>query len=318
MNCDLHVFDLFSGVPVSAQGGVLTRRSSLNQPKPPPPVRRSSSITSAPNPAVLQKYRSSPPRQVAPKPGQYQGQSSTSQSNAHEYRQDQKPNHRRSRSASGSTEPAYAELTEIQQSIQARYQQQSQGQYEQSSQYGQYLQAGGPQPPGIGPMSAPAMPQYALPVTNPGTQYSTNVVNTVPVTNPVAQYSTNVVNTLNAKFAAMNTQMGQNSQSCPQFTGQTASHSDLPLPPPPASDEFPDLPPPPTEAELQDIEHSYVPNVDRSQTHSQQSVDLRHASHPVNSGAAPNTGEMRQSLISELKKGNMFRKMSHGEEGSEC
>ena len=293
------LFD-FPGVPVSAQGGVLTRRSSLNQPKPPPPVRRSSSITSAPNPAVLQKFRSSPPRQLAPKPSQSHSQSSTSQSNAQQYKQDHKPNHRRSRSASGSSEPAYAELAEIQQSIQARYQQQSQGQYEQSTQYGQYLQTGNSQIPGAGPTSAPVTPQYALPVTNPGTQYSTSVVNS-----------------LNAKFAAMNSQLGQNSQSCPQFTPD--SHSELPLPPPPASDEFPDLPPPPTEAELRDIEHTYnVPNVDSSQTRSKQNVELRRSSQTTNPGTAQNTGDVRQSLISELKQGNKFRKMSHSEEGSEC
>lgn len=143
------------GVPLSAQGGVLARRSSLNQPKPPPPVRRSSSITSAPNPAVLQKFRSSPPRQVAPKPSKSQGQTSSAQ-NAHQYRQDQKPNHRRSRSASGS-EPAYAELAEIQQSIQARYQQQEQ--YEQSIQFGQYSHTGNSQISGAGQMSAPVTPQ---------------------------------------------------------------------------------------------------------------------------------------------------------------
>lgn len=283
---------------MSAQGG-LARRSSLNQPKPPPPVRRSSSITSAPNPAVLQKFRSSPPRQVAPKPSKSQGQTSSAQ-NAHQYRQDQKPNHRRSRSASGS-EPAYAELAEIQQSIQARYQQQEQ--YEQSIQFGQYSHTGNSQLSGAGQMSAPVTPQYALPVTNPATQYSTSVVDS-----------------LNAKFAAVdNRQMGQNSQSCPQFMPQSDPHPQGLPPPPPASDDFPDLPPPPTEAELRDIEHTYnVPNVNTSQTYNVQNVELRQTAQTANPATAPKPGDMRQSLISELKKGNMFRKMSHSEEGSEC
>ena len=279
---------------------MLARRSSLNQPKPPPPVRRSSSITSAPNPAILQKYRSSPPRQ------QGQGQGS-----AHQYRQDQKPNHRRSRSASGS-EPAYAELTEIQQSIQGRYKQQEQ--YDQGNQYGQYSQSGNSQIPVPGQSSAPVTPQYALPVTIPSSQ---------------SQYSTSVVDTLNAKFAAMNRQMGQNSQSCPQFNPQIGPHSDALPPPPPASDDFPDLPPPPSEAELRDIEHTYnVPNVDKSQLRNIQNVDHRQDSQTVELRRPPQTrspptapkptGDMRQSLITEMKRGNMFRKMSHDEEGSEC
>ena len=294
-------------MPVSAQGGVLTRRSSLNQPKPPPPVRRSSSITTAPNPAVLQKYRSSPPRQLGTQSGQVQG---------HQYRQDQKPSHRRSRSASGS-EPAYAELTEIQQSIQARYQQQELYEQRAGNQSGQYLQSGNSQIPVTGQSSAPVTPQYALPVTIPSSQ---------------SQYSTSVVDTLNAKFAAMNKQMGQNSQSCPQFVPQQSGvgpHSDALPPPPPASEDFPDLPPPPTEAELRDIEHTYnVPNVDKSQVRNIQNVEHRQDSQTVELRRPPQTssppkapkplGEMRQSLITEMKRGNMFRKMSYSEDGSEC
>ena len=296
---------------MSAQGGVLTRRASLNQPKPPPPVRRSSSITAAPNPAVLQKYRSSPPRQLGQQPGLGQGQVQ-----GHQYRQDQKPSHRRSRSASGS-EPAYAELTEIQQSIQARYQQQELYEQRTGNQSGQYLQTGNSQIPVPSQSSAPVTPQYALPVTIPSSQ---------------SQYSTSVVDTLNAKFAAMNKQMGQNSQSCPQFVpqGGIGPHSDALPPPPPASEDFPDLPPPPTEAELRDIEHTYnVPNVDKSQVrniqtidHSRQdsqTVELRRPPQTSSPPKAPKpTGDMRQSLITEMKRGNMFRKMSYSEDGSEC
>lgn len=253
----------------------------------------------------MQKFRSSPPRQLGAKPSQSQGQTNTSQSYAHQFRQDQKPNHRRSRSASGS-EPAYAELTEIQQSIQARYQHLEQ--YEQSNQYGQYVQPGASHHPGLGQSSAPVTPQYATPITIPSTQYSTTVVDT-----------------LNARFAEMNRQ--QNSHSCPQFTPQGDSHSDSFPPPPPASDDFPDLPPPPSEAELRDIEHTYnVPNVDTSQLrnvqhfeHRQdsQTVDFRHSTQTPATAPKPTT-DMRQSLISEMKKGNLFKKKSHSEEGSEC
>lgn len=288
---------LIAGIPVSAQGGQqLTRRSSLNTPKPPPPVRRSSSITSAPNPTVLQKFRNSPPRQLNTQTG----------SNAqHPPQVSAKPvlpqnsgNHRRSRSASGSSNPehAYAELTEIQQSIQARHQQEMNRQI----QGGQYSY-------GPGAVSAPVTPQYAQPVTTPNYQIG----------------NSSVVNSLNAKFVSMNSQQPPNSQTVTQYntrsqsncTKQGGGHSSA------GAGDFPDLPPPPTEAELQEMEKVYsVPNQNIQQTQAynvqtSHNVQMRTQTQNVNPMAGM---DMRQSLISEMKSGNKFRKMSSSESDSQC
>ncbi|KAL4234255.1 Metastasis suppressor protein 1 [Mactra antiquata] len=265
------------GIPVSAQGGgQLSRRSSLNTPKPPPPVRRSSSITSAPNSTVLQKYRNSPPRQLNTQPPQVSAKPT-------KFKQDpsNNNNHRRSMSASGSNaEHAYAELSEIQQSIQARQQQ------------------GAPQRYGPGAMSAPVTPQYAQPVTIPNYQ----------------MVNSNVVNSLNSQFSNMNSQQSQSSQMIAPHSGKS-SQSNC------SGSDFPDLPPPPSEAELQEMEQVYsVPNQIVQQTQSynvqtQDNVQMRKQTPNVN----PMAGiDMRQSLISEMKTGNKFRKMSTSEEDSQC
>lgn len=272
---------LFLAIPAS-QG--LSRRSSVNTPKPPPPVRRSSSISSQP-PAVLQKYRTSPPRQLNPQnqPPPVSAKPTNAQNN--------QSNHRRSLSASGgtNTEHAYAELTEIQHSIQMRQQQQQQ--------QGQYAAAHG-YPGGYGPgaMSAPATPQYAQPVT---TQ------------NPIV--NSNVVNSLNARFAAMNTQMVNSNQ-------QSQCNSSK-LSQPGGGVDMPELPPPPSEDELREMEQIYnVPkqNIQQTQAYNAQTpvpsnVQMRHPQ------AQPgNPMDMRQSLISEMTAGKKFRKMSNSEGGSEC
>ncbi|XP_045194003.2 protein MTSS 2-like isoform X2 [Mercenaria mercenaria] len=284
-----------AGIPVSAQGGQLSRRSSLNTPKPPPPVRRSSSITSAPNSSVLQKYRNSPPRQLNTQSGA-NAQHPPQVSAKPVYQQNQS-NHRRSRSASGSSNPehAYAELTEIQQSIQAR-QQQEMNRQSQGGQFGY----------GPGALSAPVTPQYAQPVTTPN----------YPVGN------SNVINSLNAKFVTMNSQPPQNSQSLTQHSTSSQSNcANITQQASAGAGDFPDLPPPPSEAELMEMEKVYsVPNQNIQQTQAynvqtSQNVQMRTQTQAVNPVAGI---DMRQSLISEMKAGNKFRKMSASDSDSQC
>lgn len=257
----------------------------MNTPKPPPPVRRSSSITSAPNSSVLQKFRNSPPRQL----NTHSGAHHPPQVSAKPINPQNQSNHRRSRSASGSSNPehAYAELTEIQQSIQARQQQEMLRQ----SQGGQF-----------GAMSAPVTPQYAQPVTTPN----------YPIGN------SNVINSLNAKFASVNSQQSQYSQSVTLHSGGQMTCANVT---PSAVGDFPDLPPPPSEAELKEMEQVYsVPNQNIQQTQANNvqtshSVQMRNQTQGVN----PVVGmDMRQSLISEMKSGNKFRKMSSTESDSQC
>ena len=298
-----------AGMPASAQQQ-LGRRSSMNVPKPPPPVRRSSSITSAQNPTVLQKFRNSPPRQMGPPPAV----------SSKPLNPNQQGNHRRSLSASGGSEPehAYAELAEIQASIQARQQQGNVGL------------------PGV--MSAPVTPQYAQPVTAP--PGAAGLVNN------------NVLTSLNTRFAAMNSvNSGQQGQNGTVGVGSHGNQSNCV----PAPGDLPDLPPPPSEDELRQMEQIYsVPKQNlHSQTQQQQqqqqqaynaqqqqyqhyhggvnnsnsSVQMRHPqSHYQQApsqpgGHVPHPGpaqDMRQSLISEMKTVNKLRKMSSSEGGSEC
>ena len=289
MSFEFVCFSLLVAIPASAQG--LGRRSSMNAPKPPPPVRRSSSI-SAQSPAVIQKYRSSPPRQLntqnAPPPV------SAKPTNA----QNNQSNHRRSLSASGSnSEHTYAELSEIQASIQAR-QQQQQGHYATGQGYtGVY---------GPGAMSAPATPQYAQPVTTP---------------NPIV--NSNVVNSLNTRFTAMNTQIVNNNQS--QQQSQYSSSKNTQSVSTASGGGMPDLPPPPSEDELQEMEQIYnVPktNIQQTQAYNAQTnvsnVQMRHGPSQTQGVIQAQPGSMRISLISEMKAGNKFRKMSNSEGDSEC
>ena len=275
---------------MSAQGGgVLARRSSMNQPKPPPPVRRSSSITSAANPALLQKYRTSPPKQLPPPQTQ-------SQTNA------QPPSHRRSSSSSGTpagAEPAYAELQEIQQSIQARQQQQRQQQQQQVQGYNSEGYTWGQAGQGAVPSQSP---QYAEPVT---------IVNA------------NTVNSLDAKFSSMNmTQTQQVTNTSVSHTHPVSSTGFMPQTAGAGSgDDFPDLPPPPTDEELREIEKIYsVPkNVNQTPFHNVQTrnnVQIRPQQQQQNPVGGVGM-DFRQSLISEMKAGNKFRKLSQSDQGAE-
>ncbi|KAK3603931.1 hypothetical protein CHS0354_042942 [Potamilus streckersoni] len=116
-----------AGVPASQGVGSLTRRASINAPKPPPPVRRSSSITTA-SPAVLHKLRASPPKQLNPQNLQsmhQQGHGHMPNSQGHMVdSHGHHPQHRESSSISGQPEHSYADLSEIQQCIQMRKHQQ--------------------------------------------------------------------------------------------------------------------------------------------------------------------------------------------------
>lgn len=260
----------------------------MNTPKPPPPVRRSSSISSHQNPVAAQKYRTSPPRQLNTQnqPPPVSAKPTNAQNN--------QSNHRRSLSASGgtNTEHAYAELTEIQQSIQLRHQQQQQ-------QQGLYATAQG-YPGGYGPgaMSAPATPQYAQPVT---TQ------------NPIVH--SNVVNSLNTRFAAMNTQMvnsNQQSQCNSSTNSQTAPSG--------GGVAMPELPPPPSEDELREMEQIYnVPKqIQPTQAYNAQTSVSSNVQMRQSQAQPGKPVDMRQSLISEMIAGNKFRQKSNNEGGSEC
>lgn len=131
------------GLPVSQTGAPITRRSSMNAPKPPPPVRRSSSISTAGAPVAVQKLRRTPPRQIPEGSAQHPSQRHSG-------------NHRRSSSSGGIPEPAYAELQTIQQSIYARHEQAG----------GNYVSSAPPTPS-----------QYAV----PGMTVHTQQINSQPV-----------------------------------------------------------------------------------------------------------------------------------------
>ncbi|KAK3086144.1 hypothetical protein FSP39_014225 [Pinctada imbricata] len=265
-----------AGIPVSHTGGApITRRSSMNTPKPPPPVRRSSSITTA-NPATIQKLRKTPPRQL-------QGNQSQP------YAQPAPQNKHRRSSSSGGSEPAYAELQTIQQSIQARHQQQLNQQYQtEASPYATTATQNIP-------YSAPVTPQYAetnmMPPPSGGHVPPSSGHYTQQhqqQQQPAGQAE--LMQKLNAKFQALN-----------------AAYSDkndhgLPPPPPNAGEIDHDLPPPPSQAELEEIEKIYSrpPPVNPKPT-------VNRTSNPEN---------LRASLVSELKMG--LRRVSSQDEGSEC
>ncbi|WAR13604.1 MTSS1-like protein [Mya arenaria] len=299
------------GMPMSAQ---LARRSSMNVPKPPPPVRRSSSISTASNPAILQKFRNSPPRQL----NQSAGPPQVSAKPIHQGQ----GNHRRSLSACGGSEPehAYAELTEIQASIQARQQQVQGGQIYAPGQVPGQVHPG----MGYGAMSAPATPQYAQPVNPVHPQTTTN---------------SNIVNSLNARFAAMNTNMAPQQSNNNSSSGNSISiQSNCVVSNPQMQNsksastaglDLPDLPPPPSEDELRAMDQIYsVPNQNLQQTQAYNTQSMAHTNsvqmrqpqaqyqqpQPVN----PAGTDVRTSLISEMKSGNKFRKMTNSERGSEC
>ena len=244
----------------------------MNTPKPPPPVRRSSSITST-NPATLQKLRKTPPRQLQANQGQPYSQNAP------------QGKHRRS-SSSGGSEPAYAELQTIQQSIQARQQQQM---HQEPSPYASTATQNIP-------YSAPPTPsQYADAklMPPPGAVYhAPSSGHFSQHHEPTSAGQAELMQKLNAKFQALNAAYSEKS-----------SDSDALPPPPPQHLVDPDLPPPPSQAELEEIEKIYSrpPPVNPKPTQQQR------ASNPEN---------LRASLVSELKMG--LRRMSNNEEGSEC
>ncbi|XP_052062926.1 protein MTSS 1-like isoform X2 [Mytilus californianus] len=263
-----------AGIPVSGVG--LGRRSSMNQQqsKPPPPVRRSSSITTA-NPAVLQKLRKTPPREQPPIP-----QSSS-----------RPGSHRRSGSSGSQSEPAYAELQEIQQSIQAR---QSRHEHQETI-YASTTAAQNPYNqhnssqyvPNSQPIYGHAVPPDARAMMPPpsGPQYSQTGVPHYHQNLPAGQVD--MVKKLNARFAAMNASLQE---------------EELP-PPPPDIMHDPDLPPPPSAEELQEI-----------------GCTFSQAPPPVYSKPQTNNSSdsIRASLVSELKSGPRLKRVNSKDEGSEC
>lgn len=194
------------GIPVSRQTGApITRRSSMNTPKPPPPVRRSSSITTA-NPQTLQRLRNTPPRQL--------------QSTSHG--QDSDPNrtslHRRSNSSGG--EPAYAELQTIQMSIHARQQLQYQPE---ASPYAsvdtqQIAYSAPPTPSQYGNRSMPPSGHYQPPSVN----------------------QAELMQKLNAQFSALNAPYHQEDDSLPPPPPELVQ-VDPELPPPPSAAELEEM-----------------------------------------------------------------------------
>lgn len=177
----------------------------MNTPKPPPPVRRSSSITTA-NPQTLQKLRNTPPRQLQ--------QSSRDQHSE----SDRTSLHRRSNSSGG--EPAYAELQTIQMSIHARQQLQYQSE---PSPYAsvdtQHIA-----------YSAPPTPsQYGERCMPPSGHYQ-----------PPKANQAELMQKLNAQFSALNAAYHQEDDSLPPPPPELVQ-LDPDLPPPPSAAELEEM-----------------------------------------------------------------------------
>lgn len=201
-----NIISLLVGIPVSRQTGApITRRSSMNTPKPPPPVRRSSSITTA-NPQTLQRLRNTPPRQL--------------QSTSHGQDSDSNRTslHRRSNSSGG--EPAYAELQTIQMSIHARQQLQYQPE---ASPYAsvdtqQIAYSAPPTPSQCGNRSMPPSGHYQPPSVN----------------------QAELMQKLNAQFSALNAPYHQEDDSLPPPPPELVQ-VDPELPPPPSAAELEEM-----------------------------------------------------------------------------
>lgn len=194
------------GIPVSRQTGApITRRSSMNTPKPPPPVRRSSSITTA-NPQTLQRLRNTPPRQL--------------QSTSHG--QDSDPNrtslHRRSNSSGG--EPAYAELQTIQMSIHARQQLQYQ--------------------PEASPYASVDTQQIAYSAPPTPSQYGNRSMPPSGHYQPSSVNQAELMQKLNAQFSALNAPYHQADDSLPPPPPELVQ-VDPELPPPPSAAELEEM-----------------------------------------------------------------------------
>lgn len=183
----------------------------MNNPKPPPPVRRSSSISTGAAPSVVQRLRKTPPRDTG-----------------HKAPVPIPTGHRRSSSSGGLSEPAYAELQTIQQSIQARQQE-------------QYLQAN--------------------PYATTATQQITLSAPPTPSQHPLQPLPPGGINNQGARAhnppAPHNKMTGGTAAPTgppPGIPGK-AHRQEIALPPPPDMDM--DLPPPPTDWELEEIEKVY-------------------------------------------------------------
>lgn len=172
----------------------------MNTPKPPPPVRRSSSITTA-NPQTLQRLRNTPPRQLqSSTPGQDSDPSRVSM-------------HRRSNSSGG--EPAYAELQTIQQSIHARHQYQAEASPYASVDTQQIAYSAPPTPSQYGERSMPPSGHYHPPNVN----------------------QAELMQKLNAQFSALNAPYHQEDDSLPPPPPELVQ-SEPDLPPPPTAAEL--------------------------------------------------------------------------------
>lgn len=172
----------------------------MNTSKPPPPVRRSSSITTA-NPQTLQRLRNTPPRQLqSSTPGQDSDPSRVSM-------------HRRSNSSGG--EPAYAELQTIQQSIHARHQFQAEASPYASVDTQQIAYSAPPTPSQYGERSMPPSGHYHPPNVN----------------------QAELMQKLNAQFSALNAPYHQEDDSLPPPPPELVQ-SEPDLPPPPTAAEL--------------------------------------------------------------------------------
>ncbi|XP_033754842.1 protein MTSS 1-like isoform X3 [Pecten maximus] len=253
-----------AGIPVSSSQ--VARRASMNTSKPPPPVRRSSSISTAAAPPVVQRMRKTPPRDMTNKVAQPVA-----------------AGHRRSSSSGGLSEPAYAELQTIQQSIQLRHQQQEQ--------QGHLLQANPYATTGTQHiiMSAPPTPSQHMPQPLPP-----GSINNQRGHNPLPRQS---ATPHNKKVS------GTEAPTIPPpgipGPGRKKPES-APLLEPPDMDI--DLPPPPTDWELEEIEKVY-------------SCPPPVKPKPPPQGSNPEN--VRASLLSELKLGPKLRRVT-SEDGSEC
>ncbi|XP_021359521.1 metastasis suppressor protein 1-like isoform X4 [Mizuhopecten yessoensis] len=250
------------GIPVS--GSQVARRPSMNPPKPPPPVRRSSSISTAAAPPIVQRLRKTPPRDMA-----------------HKVHPPASSGHRRSSSSGGLSEPAYADLQTIQQSIQSRHQQQN-----------QLLQANPYATTGTQhiTLSAPPTPSQHMPQPLPH-----GGINNQRGQHPLSRQ---IVNPHCKRVGGTDAP----TDPPPGIPGiGLKKQGNAPSSPPPNMDV--DLPPPPTEWELEEIEKVYsCPPPIKPKPHSQ----------------GENPENVRASLLSELKLGPKLRRVTSTDDGSEC
>ncbi|XP_060071624.1 protein MTSS 2-like isoform X2 [Ylistrum balloti] len=249
------------GIPVSSSQ--IARRASMNTPKPPPPVRRSSSISTAAAPAVVQRMRKTPPRDKVVQPVS--------------------TGHRRSSSSGGLSEPAYAELQTIQQSIQQRHQQQEQ--------QNKLLQANPYATTGTQhiTLSAPPTPSQHMPLP-PGSINNQRGHHPPPPRQTSSQHNKKVGGT----------EAPTNPPPDIPGAGWKKQESSPPVSQP---DMDFDLPPPPTDWELEEIEKVY-------------SCPPPIIQKPPPPGSNPEN--VRASLLSELKLGPKLKRVTSTDEGAEC